>query len=141
MPEDMKTKSIRIWEAVWNEGKVDLLDEIVAPHCVRHRPPFPDFADLAAFKKHVLTTRASYPDAHLSFDQMICQGDWWASLWTWSGTQTGVSPTTGAPPTNKHVTMKGCTMTRKEGDKIVEEWELDDHLGLFQQLGIIPKLG
>jgi predicted ester cyclase len=90
-------------------------------------------------KKHIAECRASYPDVHFTIDKVIMDGDWTATLWTYEGTQSGVSPTTGAPPTNKHVKFTGCTMARWENGKAVEGWEHGNYLGLLQQLGLIPK--
>jgi predicted ester cyclase len=139
MSAELKAKIKRAYEEAWNQGKVDGLDEIFAPNCVRHRPPFADFEDLEAYKNHIKDSRTSYPDVKLTIDELIVEGDWSASLWTWGGTQSGVSPTSGAPPTNKYVEFRGCSITRWEGGKEVEEWELGDYLGLMEQLGVVTK--
>jgi predicted ester cyclase len=34
--------------------------------------------------------------------------------------------------------LKGITIHRFEGDKIVEEWERYDNLSVMQQLGLAP---
>ena len=139
MSAELKAKIKRAFEEAWNQGKVDSLDEVVAPNYVHHRPPFADFEDLEAYKNHIKDCRVSYPDVKLTLDELIVEGDWSAALWTWGGTQSGVSPTSGAPPTNKYVEYRGCSMTRWEGGKQVEEWELGDYLGLFEQLGVVTK--
>ena len=139
MSEELKTKIKRTWEEAFNQGKMDGLDELVAPNCVRHKPPFPDIVGLDALKKFITDCRTSYTDCHLTIDKVIIEGDWTASLYTYEGTQSGVSPTTGAPPSNKHVKYTGCTMNRCEGGKSVEDWEHGDYLGLLQQLGVVPK--
>jgi predicted ester cyclase len=141
MPEELKAKIKRVWEEAFNQGKMDGLDEIVAPNCVRHKPPFPDIVGREALKNFIADCRTSYPDVQLTIDKVIIEGDWTASLWTYKGTQSGVSPTTGAPPTNKYVEITGCTMARWEGGKSIEEWEHGDYLGLLQQLGVVPKSG
>jgi predicted ester cyclase len=139
MSAELKAKIKRVIEEAWNQGKLDGLDEIFAPNYVHHRPPFAAFEGLEALKKHITDSRASYPDVKLTIDELIVEGDWSASLWTWGGTQSGVSPTSGAPPTNKYVEFRGCSMTRWEGGKAVEEWALGDFLGLFEQLGVVTK--
>jgi len=139
MSAELKAKIKQAWEEAFNQGKADELDEILAPDYVRHQPPFPDYVGREAIKNFTTETRSSYPDVHLTVDKVIIEGDWTASLWTFEGTQRGVSPTSGAPPTNKYVKFRGCNMTRWEGGKAVEDWNLGDYLGLFQQLGIAPK--
>jgi len=139
MPAELKAKIKRAFEEAWNQGKLDGLDEVVAPNYVHHRPPFADFEDLEAYKNHIKDCRVSYPDVKLTLDELIVAGDWSACLWTWGGTQRGVSPASGAPPTNKYVEFRGCSMTRWEAGKEVEEWALGDYLGLFEQLGVVTK--
>ena len=141
MSAELKAKVKKIWEEAFNQGNVDGLDEITAPNYVRHKPPFPDLVGLEAYKSFIADCRISYPDVRLTVDKVIVEGDWSATLWTYEGTQSGVSPTTGAAPSNKHVKFRGCNMARWEGGKAVEEWELGDYLGLLQQLGVVPKLG
>jgi predicted ester cyclase len=36
--------------------------------------------------------------------------------------------------------MMGCSVYYFKNDKIVEQWEYSDMLGLLQQLGVIPAL-
>jgi predicted ester cyclase len=139
MSAELKAKIKRAWEEAYNQGKVDGLDEILAPDYVRHKPPFADFVGLEALKSFITDTRTSYPDAKLTIDELIVEGDWHATLWTFEGTQSGVSPTTGAPPSNKYVKFRGCDMNRWEGGKTVESWELGDYLGLMEQLGVVTK--
>ena len=139
MSAELKAKIKRLWEEAFNQGKVDGLDEILAPDYVRHQPPFPDYVGREALKDFVSDCRTSYPDVHLTVDKVIIEGDWTASLWIYEGTQSGVSPTTGAPPTNKYVKFRGCNMVHWEGGKGVEDWNHGDYLGLLQQLGIVTK--
>ena len=140
MSEELKAKVKRVWEDTINHGNLDALDEIIGPNYVRHQPPFPDMVGPAALKTYLADSRTAYPDCHFTIAKIISEGGWTALRWTLAGTQTGVSPTTGAPPSGKHATMNGCTMSRIEGGKIVEEWVLGDFLGFLQQLGVVPQL-
>ncbi len=47
----------------------------------------------------------------------------------------------GIPPTGKHVTVTGITLTRFADGKEVESWFNYDTLGMLQQLGVIPPMG
>jgi predicted ester cyclase len=139
MSEELKTKIKRAWEEAFNQGKMDGWDELAAPNYARHKPPFPDIVGLDASKNFIADCRSSYPDVRFTIDKIIIEGDWSASQWTYEGTQSGISPTTGAPPSNKHVKISGCNMVRWKGGKAVEEWEHGDYLGLLHQLGVVPK--
>jgi predicted ester cyclase len=45
----------------------------------------------------------------------------------------------GIAPTDKQIELKGITIHRFEGGKIVEEWERYDNLGVMQQLGVVEQ--
>jgi len=127
-------------EAV-NKGNLDAMDKVFAADYLHHRPPYPDMQGVEAYKQFFADTRISYPDAHITIDELIIEGNTMAMRYTFTGTQTGTSPTTGAAPTGRQVTLTGCAIGRWEGDKVVESWEHADWLGLLQQLGVIPKPG
>jgi predicted ester cyclase len=46
----------------------------------------------------------------------------------------------GIQPTGKQVTVSGLTISRLEGDKIVEEFQNWDTFGMMQQLGAVPEM-
>lgn len=141
MSTELKAKIRQCWEDAFNRGNVDALDEILAPDYVRHKSPFSDITGIEAEKQFVKDSRTSYPDVHLTMEQLVIEGNMTASLWTFEGTQRGVSPTTGTSPRNKHISFQGCDMSRMEGGKIVETWEVGDYLGLLQQLDVVAKFG
>jgi predicted ester cyclase len=141
MSEELKVNLKRAWEAAYNQGNLDALDDVISPNYVRHQPPFPDIVGLGAMKTLIADARTAYPDCQLTVTKIIVEGDWLASQWIFEGTQTGVSPATGALPTGKYAKLDGCSMVRVEGGKSVEEWGLGNWLGFLQQLGVVPKLG
>jgi predicted ester cyclase len=54
------------------------------------------------------------------------------------GTRQGETEESG-PPTGRQIEVKGITISRVEGGKIVEEWQAHDNLSLMQQLGLAPE--
>ena len=46
----------------------------------------------------------------------------------------------GIPPLGKQVTVSSIVIARIAGVKIVEQWGLDDQMGMLQQLGMIPAV-
>jgi len=134
--EDLKAKVRRATEDAYHKGNVDTLDEVWAPDFVRHQPPLPDLDGLAAYKQFILDVRKRYADdIQVTFHELIEEGDWGASRWTFSGTQTG-----GPSPTVVYITMEGVSFLRYVEGKLVKEWAMGDYLGLFQQDGLIPPL-
>ncbi len=45
------------------------------------------------------------------------------------------------PPTGKQVTVSTIVIARIAEGKIVEQWGLDDQMGMLQQLGVIAFQG
>jgi len=128
----------RYYEEVVNEGKLDVVDDVIAPGYVSHHndpahlPPGP-----AGVKAFVSITRAGFPDLRLTVDQVFADGDQAASMWTMEGTHTG--EWFGTPATGKHAKWSGIVVSRFESGKIAEDWYNFDQVSLLQQLGIIPS--
>jgi predicted ester cyclase len=47
----------------------------------------------------------------------------------------------GIPPTGKEIKISGCMIYHWQGDKIIEQWDYTDMMGLLQQVGVIPAMG
>jgi steroid delta-isomerase-like uncharacterized protein len=138
MSEELKTKISRLIDECWNQGNLDALDELYSTDIVRHKPPYQAIFGLAALKRFTADTRRSYPDLQLRIDEAAIAENITTLRWTFQGTLTGQSPTTGVPGTGKHVSFTGCSISHWMDGKIVEEWEHADYLGLLQQLGVLP---
>ena len=65
---------------------------------------------------------------------MVVSGDKVVIAITLTGTHTG--GLMGIPATGKPLKVHGMVLSRLEDGKIVEEWEILDMLGMFQQLGV-----
>jgi len=84
-----------------------------------------------------METRTIVPDFHINLHETITEGDLSVTRWIASGTQ--AKEWRGIPATNKAFVISGMTMSKFEGDKIVESWVNTDNLGMLQQLGIVPE--
>jgi predicted ester cyclase len=54
---------------------------------------------------------------------------------------TGFNPLFPTPPTGKEIEVKGSVFLHVKDNKIVEEFNYVDMLGMMQQLGVIPAMG
>jgi len=79
----------------------------------------------------------AFPDGRLTVDQQTTDGAFVTTRWTLTGTHTGELD--GIPPSGRQVTVSGITISRVEGDLVVEEWTSWDRLGLLVQLGAISE--
>lgn len=83
----------------------------------------------------------AFPDARLTIESMIEEGDRVAAEFTFEGTHTAplMGPDGEIPPTNRHMTGHGTEMWRVRGDKIVQEHLYFDQLEVLSQLGVMQR--
>ena len=114
----------------WNTGNVDALDTIADAGVQRHvTPTAPTGAtSLDELKQVITTTRAQFPDFHVSLDEEIYVAGKSAIRWTITGTHTG--STEELPATGKAVSLSGSTISHYAEGKLTEEWVYSDHLDL-----------
>ena len=130
---------IRHMEELWNEGQLEIEEEIFTPDYVYHDPSSPEIRGIEAHKQFVTMYRSAFPDLHFTLEDIVAKGDKVAARWTSTSTHKG--ELMGIPPTGKSTKLTGMNIFRLEEGKIVEEWSNWDTLGLLQQLGVIPPLG
>jgi predicted ester cyclase len=132
---DSKKIVRRLIEEPW-KGNLDVIDELVAPgyigQAAAELEPIRGPQGLRTFVETYLT---GFPDGSIIVDDQIAEGDKVATRWTGRGTQTG--EIAGIAPTGKEVTVIGLTISRLEGDLVIEEWITWDTLGMLVQLGAV----
>lgn len=139
MSDANKSLSRRVIDEIFNEGKLEVADEIVAADSISHDPALPEPASGPEGLKQVVTGyRAAFPDLSVTIDDQIAEGDRVVTRWTARGTHEGDLWSIAA--TGKQGTVTGITIDRYKGGKIVEVWTNWDTLGLMQQLGVVPVM-
>ncbi len=136
--EENKNLIRRFYEEVFNEKHLAALDAFYAPDHVDHTlpPGLPTSPD--GTRQAIAMTLAALPDLHITIEDMIAEGDKVVTRFTTHGTQQGAFGS--IPPTGKRVAITTIEITRVADGKIVEDWGLDDRLGMLQQLGLVPAL-
>ena len=126
---DRNKAAARVAFEVWNTGELHRLDDFIAPDVVHHDPYDPNGAKgLAGMKESIRGYRNIHPDLAITIEDQIAEGSRVATRWTATMTHKG-----------KKVSLKGITIDRFEGDKIVEAWRNIDMLSFMRQIGAIPK--
>jgi steroid delta-isomerase-like uncharacterized protein len=133
---DLTTIVKRLVEEPWT-GNMEVIHECVAPGYVGHDPSEPELIRgaqglKAQFEKYL----AAFPDGRITVDEQFSEGNRVATRWTGRGTHKG--ELAGISATGKEVTVTGLTISRLEGDRVVEEWTTWDTLGMLVQLGAVP---
>jgi steroid delta-isomerase-like uncharacterized protein len=134
-PQDNKQVVRRLIEEGWNQGKVNVVSELLANNCRFHDEVFPHLTSGADnFRRHIESCRTGFPDLKFTIDDTIAERDEVVVHWTARGTHKG--PFLGMPATNKKASVSGTSIYRLEGSKIVEEWANWNLMSMMQQLGI-----
>src|SRR5919112_525316 len=134
--EESKAIVRRFW-GVWEEGNLDLVDELLAPDYTNHSPATPDQpTDLEGVKAVVSMFRSGMPDLRVIIEDMIAEGDKVVVRYTLEGTHEG--ELFGVPPTGQRLSIKSISVERVSDGKIREHWRITDTLDMMQQLGVVP---
>jgi len=138
MLEENKAIVERLLKA-FNEGNLDVLDELVAPDFVGHVGCIPeDLQGPAGLKGFFGTTRAAMPDVCHPSWTLIAERDLVVTHTRLEGTFT--NEFMGIPPNGKKVVVWMGNIWRLVDGKAVEWWVNMDTLGFMQQLGAIPPM-
>ena len=121
-----------IYEAV-NTGNLALLDKYVAPGYVEHSE---GFQGVEPFRQQITAFRAAFPDLHVTIDDLLIDGDRFASRTTVTGTHTG--DLMGMPATGRRISVAAVDMGRIEDGQAKERWGGLDMYSMLTQLGVIP---
>jgi steroid delta-isomerase-like uncharacterized protein len=137
MSEDNKALARRSWEEIVNERNPDAIEEIYPPDLVWHEPDG-DILGYEQARQFVSSFFRGFPDINITVEDVIGEGEQVVTRYTIRGTHHGETEEFG-PPTEKQMELKGITIHRFEGGKVVEEWESYDNLSVLQQLGLAPE--
>jgi predicted SnoaL-like aldol condensation-catalyzing enzyme len=121
--EQNEALAIRYHNDIFQNGKLDVADEILSPDFVIHNPVLPK--DLCrgpeGTKKYASAIMRAVPDRKLEHHDILAKGDKVLIRWTNSGTNTGSlfdNPATGKP-----YIATGFDLFRISDGKIMELWQ------------------
>jgi steroid delta-isomerase-like uncharacterized protein len=117
-----------------SSGNFDALDDIVSQDYVLHPE---EVRGAEGLKEMVAGYREALSGLQVVVEQQFTEGDYVATRFTIRGTHDG--DLMGTPPTGKEVAFSGITISRCEGGRIAEEWEITDTVGLLAQIGALPE--
>ncbi len=129
----------RFWK-VWEEGNIDLVDELLAADHVNHNPATPDQpAGAEGVREVVNMFRSAMPDLKVVIEDMIAEGDKVVVRYTLEGTHEG--ELFDVAPTGQRLSIKSIAVERVSESKLQEHWRITDSLDMMQQLGVVPESG
>jgi steroid delta-isomerase-like uncharacterized protein len=120
---------------IFEEGRVEALDELVAPDFVRHGGPSGD-TDRDELEGAMQRVSKGLADAAFTIEDMIAENDRVAVRLMSSARQVGEFM--GIPPSGRSYTIGEIHIFRVRDGKIAEHWHQADFLGMMRQLGALP---
>jgi predicted ester cyclase len=134
--EDSKALMWRITEEIWNNGRLDLIDELIADDLVDHV----ELTGLAGtgrarYRASIEMMRAAFPDYKNPLDFVLADGAFAVSYGRSTGTHRGEFM--GIPPTGRSFDVPTFGILRFAKGQAVERWGAADNLQMLQQLGVM----
>jgi predicted ester cyclase len=128
----------RVLVEIWGQGKLELADELYAPHYVDHTPRGPEPDEVVGpegLKRAAALFRGAFPDLDYTVEEAMAERDLVFTRFAARGTHRGVF--LGVEPTGRVMTYTGMDLNRIADGRIVESWVQYDALGLLEQLGLV----
>jgi steroid delta-isomerase-like uncharacterized protein len=129
----------RLVEEGFNKQDLHIVDDIVTTDALTHDTQTPIVVGKGpeGLKRSMQPYTTAFPDAKLTIEREVSEGDYVVQFVRTRGTQTGGFR--GIAATNKKTDIAGIITSKFKDGKIVETWSLFDRLGLMQQLGVLPQ--
>lgn len=132
--EQNKTAMALVISEGFNKGNFKVLPELYAPNMIEHQ--FGLHPTIVGLQEDITYLRNTFPDFHLTIEEMTAEDDKvWVRM-TARGTNTGGFM---GPPNGKTFEVAVFDLCRFENGKIVEHWGTPDRFALMAQLGLLPQ--
>jgi predicted ester cyclase len=139
--EHNKIVAKRFFEEVFNNKKVELVDELVASDVIDHNKIiFTQPEGPGSVGEGVRMLLVAFPDLYATVERLVGEEDYVMTQVRMSGTNTGPYPRV-PEPTGRHTEWESMVLFRIEAGKIAELWGTSDRMGMLTQLGILPDIG
>jgi steroid delta-isomerase-like uncharacterized protein len=126
MHDAKSTISYRWFQEVWNEGREDMIDDLMSQESIVHGIAEGQSKGTEAFKSFYRNFKNQFRDIKVDIQEALSQDNLECAL-------THVTAT--HKETGKKVSFSGLCMVRYEEGKIAEAWNHYDFLSMHQQLG------
>jgi predicted ester cyclase len=134
--EDSKALMWRITDEIWNKGRLELIDELIAEDLVDHvEVEGLEGNGRALYRATIEVTRTAFPDFKNPLDFVLGDGAFAVSYGRSMGTHRG--DYLGIPPTGRSFDVPTFGILRFANGQAVERWGMSDNLGIMQQLGLM----
>lgn len=131
--EENKRVVRRLFEEVYNQGSLSVIDDLFAEHALGHDPTREEpVRGVESYRLAATSFLEAFPDLRVSLDDLVAEGDRVAARWTLVGHHEGTFM--GVPPSGNLVREGGMIIYRLAEGRIAEYWGATDMLALMRQL-------
>jgi steroid delta-isomerase-like uncharacterized protein len=123
---DNKAIVRRLYEEVWNQRRLDVVDELISPSHALNEPQVSDSQiGQESYKRRVAELTTSFPDLRFSIENMLTETSKVVVSWIISGT---------LPAAGSKIFLAGFTIHHIKNGKILDSRPRCDALRLLRQL-------
>ena len=133
MAYDVKQHARRVFDELWNQGKLEVIDQIVDGSYQGYQPIVGGL-NRDALKQAVGLFRKAFPDLRFEIKDLIAEGD--KVLVRWAATGTFKNPFMGIPPNGNRASVEGLTYLELRNGKSVRDFTHYDVLSLYKNMGV-----
>jgi hypothetical protein len=121
--------------AIWNDGDLEVADELFAPEYVNHYGVISDLViGPEAIKISAALHRLAFPNLSVVVEEVSAAEDTVVVAWT---ARSGPLGRPDGTRDRSNQSLKGITRSRFVDAKIVESWTEWDRIGYFGNLGVV----
>ncbi len=128
-----KTQLRRIVMEAFSEGRIEVLDEVMAPDFVNHAGPPGLDRGIEGVRQVIRNERRGFPDMQYEIIREIEEGDFVTQHCRVSGTHLG--PIFGVEPTGRRVVWHEMHIGRMVDGLVAEHWACNDMHAVWVQIG------
>lgn len=133
MSEQNKALTRRFYEDVFNQKKLDTVDELCAQGFVDHTPAPGQAQGVQGLKDWMRQFFQAFPDLKVTVHEMVAERDLVVTRLTCQGTHKGAFA--GAAPTGRNVTFTALDMVRIKNGRATEVWHEGNDVAVLMELG------
>lgn len=135
--EQNKTLMQRIYDEVVNEGKLDLIDELMADDFIEHEA-FPGLSEgREGVKQFLSMIRSAFDGFRMDVEDLIAEGDKVVAHITLKGTHSGEFM--GIAGTGAAINVPAVDIIRFANGQAIEHWGVTDGMAMLDQLGALKE--
>jgi steroid delta-isomerase-like uncharacterized protein len=134
---DLKHLNLR-WINAFNERDWETERAVRSPNFRAHLSGAAEPLDNNAWSGFMMAFTTAFPDARITIDAYIEEGDAVSTRWSLIGTHQGEFQ--GIPATGRRIKFTGLEFNRVVDGQFVEHWSMFDNLALLRQLGVMPSM-